>query len=331
MKLLKIFVPVLILVVHFSSVSAETFSYNDNRIIVGSLHTVIAQPEDTFISIGQEFALGYEEIVAANPDLDPWVPGEGRLIKLPKQFILPSANYEGIYINLAEMRIYYYLPRAEDEHIVQTYPISIGRGDWLTPRADAKVIEKLVAPTWYPPASVKREHELAGDPLPASVPPGDDNPLGKYALQLDLPGYFIHGTNRPEGIGMRVTHGCIRMRTADIETLFDKVPRGTSVTIQYKPFKVAIISDVAYLEAHGRDDPSIMANYLGDAIRELSELLVTNPVAIDWEYLVQVAKEARGIPTVISLGKKQQPQFTALERKFLNSDSEKYSSQKYIF
>lgn len=312
-----------------SFVAAETFMYDEDHIIVGSLGSVIAQPEDTFISLGQEFSLGYEQIIAANPGLDPWVPGEGRAIKLPKQFILPKTNYEGIYINLAEMRIYYY-SQAQGQRSVQTYPISIGRGDWLTPRAQAKVIEKLVNPTWYPPESVRREHALAGDPLPTSMPAGKDNPLGKYALQLDLPGYFIHGTNRPEGIGMRVTHGCIRMRPKDIKALFDKVARATAVTIQYKPFKVAIANGNAYLEAHGHDDPSAMADYLGSAIRELSELLLDNPVSIDWEYLIQVAKEARGIPTAISFGHKQQPHFKPIQRK-QDDTSEKVAQKNYIF
>ena len=183
------------------------------HIIVGSLRAVTAQADDTFVDLGQKYSLGYDEMRVANPELDAWVPEEGSTIILPGRFILPQPDYRGIYINLAEMRIYHYF----EKNSVDTYPISIGRGDWLTPRANAKVIDKLINPTWYPPESVRKEHALEGDILPASVPPGDDNPLGKYALQLDLPSYFIHGTNRPEGIGMRVTHGCIRMRPADIE------------------------------------------------------------------------------------------------------------------
>ena len=240
-------------------------------------------------------------MIVANPDLDAWVPKEGSEIILPSRFILPQPDYKGIYINLAEMRIYHYVDHST-QNMVYTYPISIGRGDWLTPRANAKVVDKLVEPTWYPPESVRKEHALEGEILPASVPPGNDNPLGKYALQLDLPSYFIHGTNRPEGVGMRVTHGCIRLRPADIETLFNKTPRQTPVTIQYLPFKVAIENDIAYLEPHDGEDPQVLADYLDDAIITLSRLLEGKSISIDWEKLIRVAKESRGIPIAVNLG-----------------------------
>ena len=241
-------------------------------------------------------------MIAANPDLDAWVPKEGSTIILPSRFILPQQNYQGIYINLAEMRIYYYVEQSSTQNLVYSYPISIGRGDWLTPRANAKIIDKLVNPTWYPPESVRKEHALEGEILPASVPPGEDNPLGKYALQLNLPSYFIHGTNRPEGIGMRVTHGCIRMRPDDIETLFNKIPRETPVTIKYQPFKVAIENNIAYLEAHDGEDPQVLANYLGEAIIALSKLSEGKAISIDWEKFIRVAKESRGMPIAVNLG-----------------------------
>ena len=308
-----------------STAAAETFSYDRNHTIVGELRTVIAQPQDTFVSLAQTYSLGYEQMIAANPDLDAWVPEEGSTIILPGQFILPQQpHYKdmqqdmhgSIYINLAEMRLYYYAAETTTHvvynhhngalatttrNVVYTYPISIGRGDWLTPQSDSRIIAKIPNPTWYPPESVRAEHAKAGDSLPRVVPPGDDNPLGKYALQLDLPGYFIHGTNRPEGIGMRVTHGCIRLRPADIETLFSKVPRYTPVAIQHKPFKVSIQNNIAYLEAHGRD-PRLVADHLDAAIRELSALLEGRAISIDWERFIQVAKAGRGIPTAVNLG-----------------------------
>ena len=278
--------------------AAENFNYDPEHIIVGSLHSVTAQADDTFVALAQQYSLGYDEMRVANPALDAWVPEEGSTIILPGRFILPQPDYQGIYINLAEMRLYYYV----GENSVYTYPISIGRGDWLTPRANAKVIDKLVNPTWYPPESVRKEHAMQGDILPPSVPPGDDNPLGKYALQLDLPSYFIHGTNRPEGIGMRVTHGCIRMRPANIEVLFDKTPRQTPVTIKYEPFKVAIDKGIAYLEAHDGDDPQILADHLGKAIIAMSKLSEGKSISIDWEKFIRVAKQSLGIPTAVNLG-----------------------------
>ena len=299
--------------------TAESFDYDPEHIIVGSLRTVSAQTNDTFVALGQQYSLGYDEMKVANPNLDAWVPEEGSTIILPGRFILPQPDYKGIYINLAEMRIYHYIGKSS----VYTYPISIGRGDWLTPRANAKVIDKLVNPTWYPPESVRKEHALRGDILPVSVPPGDDNPLGKYALQLDLPSYFIHGTNRPEGIGMRVTHGCIRMRPADIEELFDKTPRETPVTISYKPFKVTVDSGIAYLEAHGGEDPQVLADYLGGAIIAMSKLSEGRPMSIDWEKFIRIAKESRGIPTAVNLG--DYPlDFIEIERAVKSSEKKDY-------
>ncbi|MBC6413851.1 MAG: L,D-transpeptidase family protein [Chromatiales bacterium] len=292
---------ILLLSSFVGSVWAANFSYNQDHIIVGSLRIVTAQADDTFVSLGQQYSLGYDEMIIANPDIDAWVPKEGSEIILPGQFILPSSDYRGIYINLAEMRIYYY-PEGSTQTSVYTYPISIGRGDWLTPKANAEVIDKIVEPTWYPPESVREEHALAGEILPRSVPPGADNPLGKYALQLNLPGYFIHGTNRPEGVGMKVTHGCIRLRPADIEILFNMTPRQTPVTIQYLPFKVAVEEGVAYLEAHEGDDPQVLGSYLGAAIIELSRLLADKEIPVDWEKFIRVAKESRGFPVPVNLG-----------------------------
>ena len=317
--LLKI---ILLLSALVSNVCAEYFSYNQNHIIVGSLQTVTAQIDDTFVSLGQQYSLGYDEMIIANPDLDAWVPKEGREIILPSQFILPQSNYKGIYINLAEMRIYYYVDD-NNKDSVYTYPISIGRGDWLTPRANAEVIDKLIEPTWYPPLSVREEHALDGEILPLSVPPGDDNPLGKYALQLDLPSYFIHGTNRPEGVGMKVTHGCIRLRPEDIKTLFDMTPRKTPVTIQYQPFKVAVVDGIAYLEAHEGDNSQILGDYLDEAIVNLSRLLDGKTISIDWEKFIRVAKESRGFPIPVNLG--EYPlNFEQLERTKLHSENREY-------
>ena len=226
------------------------------------------------------------------------------------------------------MRIYHYVKQNNTRNSIYTYPISIGRGDWLTPRANAKVVDKLIEPTWYPPESVRKEHALEGEILPPVVPPGDDNPLGKYALQLDLPSYFIHGTNRPEGIGMRVTHGCIRMRPGDIELLFNKTPRETPVTIQYRPFKIAIENDIAYLEAHGGEDPRVLADYLGRAIIDLSKLSENKSLSIDWEKFIRVAKESRGIPVAVNLG--EYPlELTSIER--VKSEARRGAKHDYIF
>ena len=219
--------------------------------VVGALATVTAREEDTLIDIARRNGLGYHDIVRANPDVNVWVPGEGTEVVLPTRFVLPPGPRRGIVLNLAEYRLYYYPEPVEGEPAyVMTYPISIGRMDWETPLGSTSVISKVTDPSWYPPQSVRDEHEADGRPLPRVVPPGPDNPLGKYAMRLGLPGYLIHSTNRPAGVGMRVTHGCIRMFPEDIEYLFPNVDVNTPVRIINTPVKIGWFGDELVVEVH---------------------------------------------------------------------------------
>ena len=204
--------------------------------VVGDTQVIIARDEDTFSDIARSYGLGYDELRNANPDVDPWLPGEGTEILLPTRFVLPDAPQEGIVLNIAAKRLYWY-PSAGDDEVreVITYPIGIGRVGWATPVGESKVIAKAKDPAWYVPASVRAEHREAGDPLPAVVPPGPDNPLGRHVLKLDMPGYLLHGTNQPYGVGMRVSHGCVRLYPEDIEALFAVAGIGTPVRIINEP------------------------------------------------------------------------------------------------
>ena len=176
--------------------------------LVGTTATVVSGYEDTMPQIARRHGLGYWEILYANPGVDTWIPGDGTAVLLPTRFILPSVPREGIVLNIPEMRLYYFPKHAKDEiPVVITHPISIGRMDWQTPIGVTRIASKVQNPTWYPPESIREEHAADGRPLPRVVPSGPDNPLGAYALSLALPGYLIHGTNRPTGVGMRVTHG----------------------------------------------------------------------------------------------------------------------------
>jgi L,D-transpeptidase ErfK/SrfK len=219
--------------------------------VVGAVATVTAREEDTLIDIARRNGLGYHDIVRANPDVNVWVPGEGTEVVLPTRFVLPPGPRRGIVLNLAEYRLYYYPEPVEGEPAyVMTYPISIGRMDWETPLGSTSVVSKVTDPSWYPPKSVRDEHEADGRPLPRVVPPGPDNPLGKYAMRLGLPGYLIHSTNRPAGVGMRVTHGCIRMFPEDIEYLFPNVDVNTPVRIINTPVKIGWFGDELVVEVH---------------------------------------------------------------------------------
>ncbi len=219
--------------------------------VVGEISTVVARYEDTLVDLARTHGIGYEDIVRANPDVDVWIPGEGTEVVLPTRYVLPPGPREGIVLNLAEYRLYYFPEAGPDETpIVMTYPISIGRQDWETPLGRTQVIAKAVNPTWYPPQSVRDEHAAEGRPLARVVPPGPDNPLGRRAMRLGLPGYLIHGTNRPAGVGMRVTHGCVRMFPEDIEYLFDFIAIDTPVRIINQPIKLGWQDEDLVIEVH---------------------------------------------------------------------------------
>jgi L,D-transpeptidase ErfK/SrfK len=241
--------------------------------VVGAVATVTARQEDTLIDIARRNGLGYHDIVHANPGVNVWVPGEGTEVILPTRFVLPPGPRRGIVLNLAEYRLYYYPEPVDGEPAyVMTYPISIGRMDWETPLGSTRVVAKVKDPSWYPPQSVRDEHAADGRPLPRVVPPGPDNPLGKYAMRLGLPGYLIHSTNRPAGVGMRVTHGCIRMFPEDIEYLFPNVDVNTPVRIINAPVKIGWFGDELVMEVHP---------VLENAVAEGNEELVAADIDVD--------------------------------------------------
>jgi len=219
--------------------------------VVGALSGVTARYEDTLVDIARRHGLGYQDIVRANPDVNVWLPGAGTEVVLPTRFVLPPGPREGLVLNLAEYRMYYY-PDAKDGEpaYVYTYPMSIGRMDWETPLGRTKITAMATNPAWYPPQSVREEHAADGDPLPRIVPPGPENPLGTRAMRLGIPGYLIHGTNKPAGVGMRVSHGCVRMFPEDIEFLFKHISVDTPVRIINAPVKIGWDGEVLVAEIH---------------------------------------------------------------------------------
>lgn len=267
--------------------------------LVGEIRTVTANHEDSLLDIARRHNLGYQEIRRANPGLDAWMPGEGVQVVLPNRHLLPQAPREGIVLNTAEMRLYHFPgPAADGDARVVTYPVSIGRGEWQTPVTTTRVIAKTENPTWTPTESIRAEHEADGRTLPASIPPGPGNPLGRHALRLGLTSYLIHGTNRPYGIGMQVTHGCIRMYPEDIERLFGDVAVGTPVHIVYQPYKLGWSGDTLYMQAYphldGRKpDGTAMIRALVAATEGLSG------VVIDWERVRALLSDPDGMPVPV--------------------------------
>ncbi|MGH8583860.1 MAG: L,D-transpeptidase family protein [Gammaproteobacteria bacterium] len=286
---------------------ADTFFLTGDTRVVGDLAAVTVGPEDTLVDIARRYGVGYREIKAANPHVDTWVPHDGTTVLLPTRYILPHAPREGIVLNLATFRLFYYPPRRRGEaRVVITHPIGIGREDWPTPRMVSHVSGKVVNPVWSVPASIRREHAAMGDPLPAAVPPGPDNPLGSYAMRMGNTSYLIHGTNKPAGIGRQVSHGCIQLYPEDIQALYRLVPVGTRVTIVDQPYLAAWQDGDLYFEAH---EPLADRRTARATTRTLRKVLAHTldqgpyPVEVDWNKVQDIASQGAGIPVPVERGK----------------------------
>lgn len=265
--------------------------------IVGEEKAVLARYEDTFADLAEAHGLGFNEMVQANPGIDPWLPGEGTEVVLPGRHIVPSGPRQGLLINLSEFRMYYF---AKPGQPPLTFPIGIGTLEFPTPLVETSVTVKAEKPTWYPPASIRARHlKEEGVPMPAKVPPGPENPLGPYAMRLALDSYLIHGTNKRFGIGMAVSHGCIRMNNSDIAKLFKMVPVGTPVRIVREPVKVALKNGLLWAEVH--PDETLP---LSDLIQSLSSQvqgwsMVQSALRVDDGAVRRVIREQSGRPEVI--------------------------------
>ncbi|MDD4915334.1 MAG: L,D-transpeptidase family protein, partial [Methylococcales bacterium] len=219
-----------------------------NEPVVGQLYRFTPRSSDTIPDIARHYDLGYQQLVDANPSVDPWLLRDDETLILPDQFILPDAPHTGLILNLASMRLYYFPQDANGP--VWTFPVGIGRDHWETPLGLTKIVEKIVHPDWIPTPSIIKEHLAMNDPLPSVVKSGPDNPLGDYALMLGFKNYLIHGTDKPYGIGMQVSHGCIRLYPEDIAPLCAKVAVGTEVRILHQPYLAAWFRNRLYIQAY---------------------------------------------------------------------------------
>ncbi|HEU4627709.1 MAG TPA: L,D-transpeptidase family protein [Steroidobacteraceae bacterium] len=274
--------------------------------VLGEVTTYTTVYEDTFTDIARRYSLGWEELIRVNPGIDPWVPGAGKQLVIPTQRILPSGPHEGIVINLPEHRLYYFpKPKKGEKPRVITYAVSIAKMDWHTPLGETRIVSKEKNPNWYPPESVRKEHAARGEPLPAVVKPGPDNPLGAYKMRLGItPGaYLIHGTNNPLAVGMAVTHGCMRMYPEDIEALYPLVPVGTKVRIVNEPVKVAFVNGELLLEVHPPVDSEgqTIEPDLELFSKLLDQALGPTVAAVHWDLAREVMQKANGLPTVVGL------------------------------
>jgi L,D-transpeptidase ErfK/SrfK len=271
--------------------------------LVGRTETIKTAGQETLADVARQYNLGHEEIRLANPEVEFWLLEDGTEVVLPRRHVLPQAKREGIVLNVPEMRLYYFPQRClEDQNCeVLTFPVSIGRMDWQTPLGETRVTQKVANPTWRPPESIRQEAADDGRELPAEVPPGPDNPLGKYALYLDLPGYRIHGTNRPSGVGMRATHGCVRMYPEDIEFLFEMVQVGVLVQIVSQEIKLGWDGDILFMEVHAplEEEYRPVEALKEEALLELEKVASQRPFTLVGKEFLRAFETLNGIPVPI--------------------------------
>ncbi len=249
MKKVAVILTLLLLICRGADAAPQVFCHSKGDSVIGSVTSYTLKPGESLIEIARKFDLGYNEIAAANPDLDPFVPGKGNTAAIPTSWILPDVGTrEGIVINLSELRLYYFYKTGQAK-FVRTFPLGIGSEGNDTPTGQFAVIEKIVRPSWHVPESIREGKTLSARRRSA----GAENPLGSHAMRLSRPTILIHGTNKPWGVGRRATHGCIRLYPEDIPVLFSSVPKGVKVMIVRQPVKAGLKDERVYLEVHGED------------------------------------------------------------------------------
>lgn len=294
----------LLLVISFLCVPqlyALSYTIQPGSDIVGAIQSHTIKKDDTFAEIARKYNLGIIELQEANPKVNPKKLTVGSTMVIPTEFILPTAPHEGIVLNVSELRLYYYLP---DNKTVYTFPVGIGQMGWKTPTGQTKIVKKRANPTWTPPDSIRAKEAARGRTLPAVVPAGPNNPLGEYAINLGWTNYLMHGTNKPSSVGLRSSHGCIRMLPEDIEALYKMVDVGTKVTVIHEPFKVGVKDGQLYLEAH---QPFPESYYNAPDItdeEEVADAVFENPYSsstkVDWSEALKLIKDTYGYPVKIS-------------------------------
>lgn len=282
-------------------VVANSFALTGDQTAVGTLGAYVARDDDTLLDVARRFDLGYTQLVTANPGVDPWRPGTGRRITVPSFYLLPDGPRRGIVINLAQNRLYYFPPGGG---MVETHPIGVGVQGRSTPIGTTRIVAKRIHPRWIPPPSIHRERP----DLPAVVPPGPDNPLGDYAFQLGWPAYLIHGTNKPDGIGRNVSHGCIQLFPEDVERLFGEVAIGMPVRVVNEEAQTAWIDGELYIAVYPTKDQEEQID-VNERMTPIPSPRLKKRVAaaagdraadVDWEVVERAGIDRTGIPVRVT-------------------------------
>jgi len=278
-------------------IERNEFSVAKGEDVIGRLAFISLEKGDTLPDIARHFSLGINAVSAANPGVDIWVPEAGERIMLPLSFILPDAPRKGIVINLAAMRLFQFKGDGESLEVL-TYPVGVGTEERPSPIGQMYVERKVTRPTWHVPASIAMDHRKKGDPLPAAVLPGPQNPLGEYALYLSKPSYLMHGTNKPASIGLRATNGCIRLYPEDVKKLYENTPLRTPVYFVNQPYLLGQSNGVVYMEVHASAE-NVDAVEFDKIYTKLRTIEKESGRSLDWNKVKNVLAEARGIPVPI--------------------------------
>jgi len=292
---------VCVLLAAFAGKAAAAEDFPTRGDLIGELGVHVIEPEEVLHDVARRYDLGYNELRGANPTVDPWLPGDGTMVTLPTVHLLPNTARRGIVINLSEQRLYYFRGKQGE---VTTFPVGIATQLRDSRMGTTEIVRKHANPTWYPPASILEEEPY----LPKFVPPGPDNPLGAFALYLAWDRYLIHGTNKPDGVGRRVSHGCIRMYPEDIQALYAMAGVGTSVTFVDQPIKVGWSDGALYLEAHPTQEEADQVEVDGAVSNpsplDARQLILAKAAGfddrIDWPLVERIVRERRGIPVRIT-------------------------------
>jgi L,D-transpeptidase ErfK/SrfK len=280
---------------------ASQYPLTPGQSVVGDLGRHAVRQGEVFPGIARRFDVGYTALAAANPDTDPWVPKVGQVVTIPSLYVLPDAPHQGIVINLSQWRLFYF-PRGGGS--VVTYPLGLGVIGQKTPLGETRVVRKQANPAWYPPASIRAEEP----DLPAVVPPGPDNPLGAFALYLGWKNYRVHGTNKPDGVGRNVSHGCIRLYPNDIESLFGIVGVGTPVRVVSQPATAGWAGGRLYVQVYPSqrqteeiDTERSVSDDPAPGVREIVRAAAGQFAdQVDWERVEAAASERTGLPAAVA-------------------------------
>lgn len=301
MKNLIKFILLTTCVAFLSSAPALTYTLPVNGdTVVGQAKETQSKPDDTLRIIGRRYDMGFKEMHNANPKIAPDKPlMPGTRIIIPSQFVLPPGDRSGIVINLSAYRLYYFPP---ETNMVITFPVGIGKVGWSTPTFDGIITKKAQNPSWYVPQSVKDYEKTKGIDLPNIIPPGPRNPLGQFALYTSRPGYLLHGTNRPLGVGDQVSSGCLRMLPEDVEQLYHQIEAGASIRVTHNPYEVGILNNDLYLEVHPKLEG--IDEGLADSTTPLMSLVLFNSnkynLPIDWNKVTQTLNLEGSLPVDVS-------------------------------